>query len=169
MLSANASTPSGAATWGLLAAWVAHDTEELFTMAAFTADPDVPLPETDQTHVNVALALMGGFMATAAAAGARTGGRSPLYQAALTGFGLHAITHVASALALRRYTPGLVTAPLIVAPFSLWAARELRRCGVEQTGSTRSFAMFPALMVGVHLGAGAIVRGARAVRRRRAR
>jgi hypothetical protein len=62
---------------------------------------------------------MGTVVATAAAHGAHTGGRSRLYQAALAGFGLHATTHIGRSVALRRYTPGMVTAPLVVAPFSL--------------------------------------------------
>jgi Protein of unknown function with HXXEE motif len=47
--------------------------------------------------------------------------------AALRGFGLHAGTHIAQSVALRRYTPGLVTTPLVVVPFSLWAWRRLKQ------------------------------------------
>jgi hypothetical protein len=67
------------------------------------------------------IAVIGGVMT--AAAGARTGGRSAFYQAALAGFGWHTVTHLAQAAAVRAYPPGLVTAPLIVAPFSVWAWR----------------------------------------------
>lgn len=154
----SATTVPAAATWGLLAAWSIHDAEELVTMADFSADPDVPIPAMDQAHVNAALALMGGFMTTAAAAGARSGGRSALYQAALVGFGLHSVTHVASAIALRRYTPGLITAPVVVAPFSWWALRRLRRSGVELTASAWSFVWFPVVTGGVHLAADGVVR-----------
>ena len=33
-------------------------------------------------------------------------------------------------MVLRRYTPGLVTTPLVVIPFSVWAWRRLRADGV---------------------------------------
>ncbi len=72
---------------------------------------------------------MGTVMAAAAAAGARSGGRSGFYQAVLAGFGWHAVGHLAQAAAVGGYAPGVVTAPVIVAPFSVWAWRRLRAAG----------------------------------------
>jgi len=69
-------------------------------------------------------------MAAAAAAGSSSGGRGRVFQASLLGFGLHAGTHIAQSIALRRYTPGLVTTPLVVVPYSVWAWRRLKRSGV---------------------------------------
>ncbi|QVQ53758.1 HXXEE domain-containing protein [Spiractinospora alimapuensis] len=145
-------------TWGLLAAWVVHDVEELATMARFTQRDDVPLPELDQAHVNTAIGLMAGVVTAASAAGARTGGRSPFFQTVLVGFGLHSLTHVAQAVALRRYTPGLVTAPLVVAPYSYWAWRQLRKRNLPTRTSAASFAWFPVVAGGVHLAAAAITK-----------
>ncbi|NUO98781.1 MAG: HXXEE domain-containing protein, partial [Nonomuraea sp.] len=109
-------------TWGLLAAWAVHDAEELATMAGWTRRarpelerrfPGVPWErlEASQAQVNVAIGLMGGVIAGASALGARTGGRSPAFQAVLAGFGLHGVVHLAQAAAVRGYTPGAVTAP----------------------------------------------------------
>ena len=78
----------------------------------------------------VAVGLVGTVMAAAAAAGARSGGRSGLYQAVLAGFGWHAVGHLVQAVAMGGYAPGVVTAPVVVAPFSLWAWRRLRTAGV---------------------------------------
>jgi hypothetical protein len=126
-----------AATLGLFAAWGVHDLEELLTMAPWTRRQARRLPwarPMTQAHVNVGIALMGVVVAAGAVAGARSGGRSGFYQAVLAGFGWHAVGHVLSAVALREYTPGLVTAPLLVGPFSLWAWRQLGAAGVAPDG-----------------------------------
>jgi hypothetical protein len=73
---------------------------------------------------------MAAVVAAASAAGHLTGGRSAFYQAALNGFGLHGLVHLAQAAAVRGYTPGSATSPLLVVPFTLWARGRLRRAGV---------------------------------------
>ena len=117
--------------WGLLAAWIIHDLEELATMPTFSQRTDLPAPLTkvlpmSRTEAATAIGLTGVAMAAASAAGAATGGRSKFFQASLAGFGLHAATHLAQSVALRRYTPGLITTPLVVIPFSAWAWRRLK-------------------------------------------
>jgi hypothetical protein len=153
-----------AVTWGLLAAWAVHDLEELATMARWARTarprleerfPRVPWGrlEVSQRHVNVAIGLMGGVMAVAAAQGARTGGRSALFQTALAGFGVHGLMHLAQAAVTRGYTPGVATAPVVVLPFSIWAWRRLRSAGVP-TRSGRAgvaaLAALPLVLGGVH-------------------
>lgn len=76
-------------------------------------------------EVVTAIALVGVPFAVAAAEGARTAGRSALYQAALLGYGLHAISHLGGSIAARGYTPGIVTTPVAVVGFSVAAAAEL--------------------------------------------
>lgn len=154
-------------TWGLLAAFVVHDVEELLTMPRFNADlvrraaerfPDVPDQVWDRLRIDgpqatVAIGLMGVLVGGAAARGASTGGRSPAFQAVLAGFGLHGVTHLAQSALLRRYTPGVVTAPGVVA-YSWWAWRRLRAAGlvtdVETRRAASSFALFPLVLGGVH-------------------
>ncbi|MEV6110640.1 HXXEE domain-containing protein [Streptomyces sp. NPDC051940] len=114
-----------AVSWGLLAAWILNDAEELATMARFGGLP--------QRRVNTAIGLMGVLVAAAAADGARTGGRSAFFRTSVAGFGLHGFTHLASAAVLRRYTPGLATAPTVVIPYAWWAARRLRAAGMPLT------------------------------------
>jgi hypothetical protein len=149
-------------TWGLFAAWVVHDAEELATMARWSRSarprlerlfPSVPWErlEVSQAHVTVAIGLMGAVMAAASAEGARTGGRSPLFQAALAGFGAHGVVHLAQAALTRGYTPGVVTSPLVVIPFSVWAWRRLKAAGVPvDAGPSASLAAFPVLAAAVH-------------------
>ncbi|MEV1173094.1 HXXEE domain-containing protein [Nonomuraea sp. NPDC049784] len=151
-------------TWGLLAAWAVHDAEELATMAGWArkARERWPwVPEVSQRHVNVAIGLMGGMVAGASALGARTGGRSPVFQAALLGFGAHGVVHLAQAAVARRYTPGVVTAPLVVIPFSVWAWRRLRAAGVPVRAGASGWAgvaAFPLAVGGVHALAHALTR-----------
>jgi hypothetical protein len=159
-----------AMTWGLFLAWAVHDAEELATMPGWveragprlrTRFPWVPDRAWDRLRMTpaqagIAIGAMGGLMAAASARGARTGGRSPFYQAALAGFGLHAGTHVAQAVATRGYTPGLVTAPLVVAPFSIWAWRRLGTAGVPRSGGTSAAVaavLLPVAAVAVHAAA----------------
>lgn len=131
-------------TWGLLAAWIVHDIEELLTMPSWSQEapaqvrevfPQVPDAVVNQlpmsrAEATTAIALTGLAIAAASASGARSGGASKLFQASLAGFGLHAGTHLAQSAVLRRYTPGLVTTPLVVIPYSVWAWRRLKRSGV---------------------------------------
>jgi hypothetical protein len=163
------------ATWGLLAAWAVHDLEELLTMPAASRraaarirarHPRVPDRildgvEISPAHAATAIAMMGGVMAAASAAGARSGGRSAFYQAALTGFGWHTLTHLAQSAALRTYTPGVVTAPLVAAPFSLWAWRRLKTAGIDTRASVpsrRTLWLFPATAAACHLTAHLLTR-----------
>ncbi|GAA2813621.1 HXXEE domain-containing protein [Kribbella solani] len=128
--------------WGLLAAWIVHDLEELATMPSFSRSPDLPQPLPKVLPMSggeaaTAIGLTGVVMAAASAAGAATGGRSRFFQASLIGFGWHAGTHLAQSAVLRRYTPGLVTTPLVVIPYSVWAWRRLKAAEVPIAPSDR--------------------------------
>lgn len=169
-------------TWGLLFAWVVHDIEELATMSSWSREAAATLAERypsvpeavwrrvpmGQTQASVAIALVGVVMAAASADGARTGGRSPFFQAMLAGFGWHALTHVGQTVAYGGYTPGVATAPTVVAPYSLWAWRRLKRAGVVRRTSGGSWALWamPAMVGGAHV-VGRLVE--RRMRRRRSR
>jgi uncharacterized protein with HXXEE motif len=147
-------------------AWAVHDLEELLTVAAWSGrlaarlrrQPGVPAWLSErvampQRQVTVAIGLVGLVTAAASVAGARSGGRSAFYRAMLAGFGWHAVTHVAPAAALRSYTPGLVTTPLVVVPFSLWAWRRLWAAGVTGGASrppASSLALLPPVLLAAH-------------------
>jgi hypothetical protein len=168
-------------TWGLVAAWALHDVEEVLAIPRWLdrAGPRLrrrfpAVPESvwqrlapDQTHTAVAIALMGGVVAAAAVAGDRTNGRSSFFQAALLGFGAHAVVpHLAGAVLTGGYTPGLATTPTVVVPFSGWAHRQLRRNGVERAPlPAAALLLVPLSIGGAQGGAGLILRLVRAVRR----
>lgn len=134
-----------AVTLGLLAAWMLHDAEEVAMVPRWTKErvPEIRqrvtgvpdqiwdrLESIDGREFATAVALVGVIMAGAAVDGKRTGGRSALYQSALNGFGLHGVAHLAQAAAVRGYTPGVLTSPTLVIPFTLWARSRLREAGV---------------------------------------
>lgn len=138
------------ATAGLFGAWIVHDLEELATMSASSRAlarrlPDwVPVPASlrqhglPQRYVATAVAAVGIIVAAASVCGYRTRGRSPFYQNALLGFGLHGLGHVGVSLLARGYTSGVGTAPTVVVPFWLWASRALRDAGVPNRRGARA-------------------------------
>ncbi|GHI09942.1 membrane protein [Streptomyces cellostaticus] len=156
-------------TLGLLAAWAVHDAEEVVMVPRWVRArvpelrkrfPRVPerawrqLEAVDGREFTTAVGAMAVVVAAAAAEGHRTGGRSAVYRTALNAFGLHGVVHLAQAAAFRGYTPGSVTTPLVVLPFTLWARGRLRRAGV--LGPTRprdalhGFAFAAAATAGTH-------------------
>ncbi|MGW1028724.1 HXXEE domain-containing protein [Streptomyces sp. NPDC002577] len=139
-------------TFGLLAAWAVHDLEEVAAVPVWVRGrvpelrerfPRVPeriwrrLESIDGREFATAVAGMAVVVAAAAADGHRTGGRSAFYQGALNGFGLHALVHLAQSAAVRGYTPGAVTSPVVVIPFTLWVRGRLRRAGVLRPARPR--------------------------------
>ncbi|MFD7975940.1 HXXEE domain-containing protein [Streptomyces sp. NPDC059071] len=139
------STINSLVTYGLFAAWALHDAEEVVYGPRWIREnlpelrerfPDAPeavwraLGSVDEREFRAAVGVMAAIVASAAVAGRRSGGRSAFYQGALNGFGLHGLVHLAQAAAVRGVTPGSVTSPLLVIPFTLWARGRLRRAGV---------------------------------------
>ncbi|NBM15302.1 HXXEE domain-containing protein [Streptomyces sp. GC420] len=166
--------PGAGVTLGLLAAWMLHDAEELATGPRWLTEhlpelrerfPGAPealwraMEDVDRREFTLAVGLMAAAVAAAAVAGHRSGGRSGFYQGALDGFGLHGLVHLAQAAAVRGYTPGSATSPLVVVPFTLWARHRLRRAGVLRRARVRDAALGLAL-------AGAATAGAHAAARR---
>ncbi|MEV6393575.1 HXXEE domain-containing protein [Streptomyces sp. NPDC051907] len=167
-------------TFGLLAAWAVHDAEEVVTVPRWTRTrvgelrerfPQAPeaiwrrLESIDGREFSTAVAAMAVIVAAAAADGHRTGGRSSFYQGALNGFGLHGLVHLAQAAAVRGYTPGSATSPLVVVPFTLWARGRLRRAGVLRPARPRDIAqglgLAAAATVGSHMVARRLLRRSR--------
>ncbi|MFF4105602.1 HXXEE domain-containing protein [Streptomyces sp. NPDC001903] len=170
---AAAGTAVAAAGWGLLAAWAVHDLEEVATVGRWSRTrvpalrerhPRVPdrvwdvLGSTDGRQFARAVGVMGVIVAAAAADGHRTGGRSAFYQTSLNAFGLHGLVHLGQAAATRGYTPGVVTSPLLVVPFTLWARGRLRRAGVLRPVGVREVAQGLALAAVSAAGAQAVAR-----------
>jgi hypothetical protein len=149
-------------------AWALHDLEELLTAAAWgrTAPerirrrfPNAPRRLVEATAVTTPqMAVAIGVVGAGVVAGARSGlrdldGDMGLLPAALAAYTAHGATHLAQAAALRGYTPGAVTVPLVIAPYSVWAWRALRRSGLAVDGRRlrRNLAAGAPLAVGLAL------------------
>jgi hypothetical protein len=167
-------------TYGLLAAWTIHDLEEVLTFGHFTRTavprlrerlPTVPervwrrLESTTPGEFTAAVGIVGLLMAAASAAGQASGGRSKYFQLMLAGFGLHTIGHVKSAVATRGYTPGLVTSPIVAAPFAFWAIRRLKQADVWQPITADDALPGTALALAVFTGSHTLARSLNRVRR----
>jgi hypothetical protein len=154
-------------TWGLFLAWLLHDIEELITMPGwgrrnasrlsrlYPSAPDWLWSRIDmsRSHVTIAITVMSLFMLAAAADGASSAGTSWFYQAVLIGFGIHGIGHLGMSALARSYTPGVLTAPIIVIPFSLWAWRTLEHAGAVSAGASNlvlALALLPTVILGAH-------------------
>lgn len=172
-----------AAALGLLAAWIVHDLEEVVAMPGWARSrlpelrrrhPSVPdfvwrQLEVDGREFALAVGVMGGVVAAASVDGVRTGGRSAVFQAALTGFGLHGVVHLAQAALARGYTPGSVTSGLVVIPYTLWARAQLQRRGVLRPARASDAVLGLGLAAAAIAGAHAVSRALLRKRRRRSR
>jgi hypothetical protein len=140
------------------AVFVVHDGEELLTIVPWlrahrAALPAIIQPLADVTTSQLASAMLVLFtgLVVAAAHGARRarrGARSMLFlllAGALVGNGL---THLGQALLFRGYTPGLITALLVVLPYGYGLGRELRS---HRMLSTRGWAGFVALGIALQI------------------
>ena len=152
-------------TRGLFFSWLAHDLEELATTPGWThpAFDKLPFLPKDirrhgcsREHVYLGIGLMGVLMAAAPADGYRTRGRSPVYQAALYGYGMHTFSHLGTAVLARGYTPGVATALPVVLPFWIFAKRTLRVHGVEVRPHRWVIPAFP-VIAGAMLGGAYLV------------
>ncbi|MET9257160.1 HXXEE domain-containing protein [Streptomyces sp. NPDC003717] len=169
-----------AVTFGLLAAWAVHDAEEVALLPGWLRRnvpglrerfPGVPeavwrrAEAVDGREFAVAVGVMGSVVASLSAAGWLTGGRSAAYQTALNAFGLHGLVHLAQSAAVRGYTPGSATSPLVVVPFTLWARGRLRRAGVLAPARPRDLALGLGLAGAATVGSHMVARGVRGMGR----
>lgn len=164
------SAPTRAAA-GMFLAWAVHDLEELLTFPAASEQLAGKLAQApwaparalarhvrmDRKESALAVALVGSLVATASARGITTEGRSRFFQSTLAVLGGHVLTHAAGSIILRGYSSGVVTAVLVVAPFSMWARRKLRAAGVLIEG-TRPYAVGTALALPTAVASHALAR-----------
>lgn len=59
-------------------------------------------------------------------------GEVRLLQAALAAYTAHGLSHLGAAAVVRGYVPGVVTTPLVILPYSVWAWKTLRATGLPR-------------------------------------
>ena len=131
--------------WAGPAVFLMHDAEEILTVAPWLRDhraelPSVLRPFTGITTAEFALAVLVlflGFLAVAAhgARRARQGRTSIPFLLVAGTFVANGITHLGQAALLRGYTPGAVTALLLVLPYGVLLGEQLRRRGLVTRGT----------------------------------
>jgi hypothetical protein len=118
---------------GLFIAWLVHDVEEvvIFPATSRLLAERLGAPKLRVTPVQsaAAISLVGALVAVACARGVRSDGGSRLFRAVLAGLEAHVGSHLAASALLRRYTAGVVTAPLVMLPAARRARATLRRGG----------------------------------------
>jgi hypothetical protein len=129
-------TPSAAlrnAARSVAVAWVVHDAEEALAFPAtsrlLAGRFGLPGVQVTPRQSLLAIAMIGSLVSTACVRGVRTGGDSRLFRAVVAGLEAHVGTHLVASLVLRRYTAGLVTAPLVMLPGARRVRTALRRNG----------------------------------------
>lgn len=123
--------------WGLFVTWAVHDTEEVLAASPWSAGtvPRLraegwPSRLTDAIGSStpqfaLAAALVGIAVLAATIQGVRTGGESAFFRASVLIYGWHGVVHAGQAVIVRGYVPGLVTAVLLVVPYTIVARRRL--------------------------------------------
>lgn len=159
-------TPSFAFVWLLPLAFVLHDSEEVLTMASWIKSNKALLEKIASSNDLAAYAIANlptHWSEVAGAAGfelillvaasallalqKRNGAGLFLYSAMLGGFTLHVLTHLWQAVWFGGYTPGVVTALIVIPPASFVLYKYLHRT----TGLTMSAALLHALGGGLLL------------------
>lgn len=120
--------------WLLPVSWLIHDVEEFLLIErqphgrqAGRNEPTTPLRTairamaTNRRQFAVAVVFVGCIVVAATIAGTfdPRGYGMVVYSTALAGYFLHAFIHIARSMVFRAYTPGVVTAVVVVIPVSL--------------------------------------------------
>jgi hypothetical protein len=121
--------------WAAPAVFLTHDAEEIATIAPFLRAHRSQLPAivepiadvtTSQLTTPVLILFLGILAATAHGAWRTRHGKISLFFLIVAGMLVgNAITHLAQAIYFRDYTPGLITALLIVLPYGIGLGNKL--------------------------------------------
>lgn len=136
----------------LVERWMAHHREEILQRYGHLRPVRIMLNLTNVTtrQFTIAVATILAIMVWAAWVGARDlspGFGQDFYATAVAGLLLNVVTHVVQSLLLGRYTPGVVTALLVVLPYSLYAFYRLDTAGLLTAEVTSWSAVVAALML----------------------
>lgn len=137
--------------WLLPVSWLLHDVEELATIGRWSRrwPPDrrddlsavqrrfAGAVASTPHRFTVAAALVGGVVVGATVAGVLdpNGLGIRIYTTILGGYLLHAFVHLGQSVVFRGYTPGLVTATIVVIPASISLYWRLLSAGLVDLGT----------------------------------
>jgi hypothetical protein len=164
-----AETERSWALWLLPAAFLVHDGEELATMPGWIAAngdriPDIvrqaaPAAGDGKVALLVAMAALFAALSAVSAGAFFARGRAFLfaYATLLGAFFVHGFGHLGQAALFGGYTPGVVTAALVVIPASLLICARLRQSGASGrlllvAGALGTALVVPAILLALSLG-----------------
>jgi hypothetical protein len=128
--------------WAFLVAFLIHDIEEIFTMERFTRENQERFPRllrnllaisTVQFTVAVVVLFVIGLLAAYLATQPQR--EMDVFIIVLAIFLVHVVGHIAFPIFFHRYTPGLVTAVVIVLPYSLYTFYRLFSANLVNSNS----------------------------------
>lgn len=135
--------------WLMFISWLVHDLEEILLFYKFDYLNDRKINQLNnkwplvrfiitskaetQKEITVAIIIMGIFIFCATAVGycypLSLGFQ--LYEVFLGGYFLHTFTHIVQSIILQQYTPGVITAIIIVLPASIYIYKQLFLLGMS--------------------------------------
>jgi Protein of unknown function with HXXEE motif len=114
--------------------WSKHAVERIYPRSPVLARALRHVLPVSRTEMAIAVGAVSAGIAGVTAVSLRASdGDLRLLQIALAGYASHSAAHVGASLVFGGYTPGLVTVPLVVIPYSLWACSRLRQSSVAMT------------------------------------
>lgn len=144
--------------WSFPLAFLLHDLEEIATMETFVHATRESTPsflrdlseiKTPQVVLGVALEFV--LITFSSLLASRAARNMHLFTLVLAGFYIHAFGHLASAIVLRRYTPGVITSLLVVLPFSRYVYRRLSQAGIISKSDWKQSKITGSLILGPFL------------------
>jgi len=139
--------------WAFPVAFLLHDLEEIFTMERFSRENRERFPKflrniaaittrqfTLAVGVLLVLTLLASYLAT------RPQRQMDLFTIGLAIFLVHILGHVAQTVFFRGYTPGLITALLVVLPYSLYGFHRLFTANLIGGDSFTTYILVGALL-----------------------
>lgn len=142
--------------WAAPSIFLLHDAEEIATVAPWLRDHRAVLPTamhpfadvtTEQFELGVGLILLAVLVTTLHAVRcARAGARSIPFLLVVGALVANGVTHLGQAAAFRGYTPGLVTAVLLVIPYGIGLGEQLRTVGMVSRRAWLGLIAFAALL-----------------------
>ncbi len=144
--------------WSFPLAFLLHDFEEILTMERVVRETRESMPpflrdlaeiKTPQLVLGVAiefvLITLSSFLAS------RPQRQMNLFTLLLAAFYVHAFGHLAQTLILRRYTSGVITAFLVVLPFSRYVSRRLSKAEIVSQSDWNQSKLTGSLILGPFL------------------
>jgi hypothetical protein len=144
--------------WSFPLAFLLHDLEEILTMEKMARETRESTPpflrdlaeiKTPQIVLGVAIEFV--LIALSSFLANRPERKTHLFTLILAAFYMHGFGHLAATIVQRRYTSGVITALLVVLPFSRYASGRLLQAGIISQSDWNQSKLTGSLILGPFL------------------